>query len=234
MRYTLAFVLFQGLLDVRAAREPFEKSNVLGAGEATVQARWAQYCARTGRDREAAAAIQRALLRDRLNPLIHRASGAIEYAARRFAESIPPLQHALQMNPRMSRAHAAIGDALVNLGSLAQARTEYAAEPVTDFQLTGLAIVEHRSDNKTAARVAMDRLVAELGDRVLYQQAQVFAHGDAKRPSNACSRRASSAIPAGLCAQRPVPGSPARRSPDERAAGWNRLRTLIHAPQAPG
>jgi len=172
---TLAFVLFQGRLDARAARVPFEKSSVLGAGEATVQARWAQYCARTGRVREAAEAIQRALARDRLNPLIHRASGAIEYAARRFAESIPPLRHALEMHPRMSRAHAAIGDALVNLGSLAEARTEYAAEPVPDFQLTGLAITEHRSGNKAAAREAMDRLVAELGNRVLYQQAQVFA-----------------------------------------------------------
>ena len=172
---TLAFVLFQGRLDARAARAPFEKSSVLGAGEATVQARWAQYCARTGREREAAEAIQRALLRDRLNPLIHRAAGSIEYAARRFAESIPPFRQALQMNARMSRAHAAIGDALVNLGSLAEARTEFAAEPVADFQLTGLAIVEHRSGNQAAARKAMDQLVAEGGDRVLYQQAQVLA-----------------------------------------------------------
>ncbi|MET1162146.1 MAG: hypothetical protein ABWY48_06355, partial [Pseudoxanthomonas sp.] len=172
---TLAFVLFQGRLDARAARVPFEKSNALGPGEATVQARWAQYCARTGRAREAGEAIQRALARDRLNPLIHRAAGSIEYAARRFAESIPPLRHALELNPRMSRAHAAIGDALLNLGSLEQARNEYRAEPVSDFQLAGLAIVEHRSGDKSAARKAMEQLVAELGDRVLYQQAQVLA-----------------------------------------------------------
>ncbi|MCY7318982.1 MAG: hypothetical protein LH617_09695, partial [Ramlibacter sp.] len=124
---------------------------------------------------EASAAIQRALLRDRLNPLIHRAAGSIEYAARRYAESIPYLQQALQMNPRMSRAHAAIGDALVNLDSLAEAKAAYAAEPVADFRLAGLAIVEHRLGNTVAARAAMDRLVKELGDRALYQQAQVFA-----------------------------------------------------------
>ena len=171
----LGFVLFQGRLDARAAREPFEKSSVLGAGEAKVQARWAQYCARTGRVREAAEAIGRALARDGLNALIHRAAGTIEYAARRFKESIPPLRKSLQMNPGMPRAHAAIGDALLNLGELAQARDEYAAEPVPDFQLAGLAIVEHRSGNRTAARAAMDRLMAELGDTVLYQQAQVLA-----------------------------------------------------------
>lgn len=171
----LGFVLFQGRLDARAAREPFEKSSVLGAGEAKVQARWAQYCARTGRVREAAEAIERALARDRLNPLIHRAAGTIEYAARRFNESIPPLRKALAMNPGMPRAHAAIGDALLNLGELAKARAEYAVEPVPDFKLTGLAIAEHRSGNRAAARAAMDRLVAELGDTVLYQQAQVLA-----------------------------------------------------------
>ncbi|MEO8365128.1 MAG: TIR domain-containing protein [Pseudoxanthomonas sp.] len=171
----LGFVLFQGRLDARAARAPFEKSSVLGAGEATVQARWAQYCARTGRVREAAEAIERALARDGLNALIHRAAGTIEYAARRFNESIAPLRKSLAMNPRMPRAHASIGDALVNLGELAQARPEYLAEPVLDFQLAGLAIVEHRSGNGSAAHAAMDRLVSELGDTVLYQQAQVLA-----------------------------------------------------------
>lgn len=171
----LGFVLFQGRLDARAARAPFEKSNVLGQGEANVQARWAQYCARTGRVREAAEAMERALSRDRLNALIHRAAGTVEYAARRFEASIPPLRQALKMNPQMPRAHALIGDALLNLGKLAQARTEYAAEPVADFQLAGLAIVEHRSGNRGAARTAMDKLVAELGDTVLYQQAQVLA-----------------------------------------------------------
>ncbi len=171
----LGFVQFQGKLDARAAREPFEESNLLGQGEANVQARWAQYCARTGRAGEAAEAMQRALSRDVLNALIYRAAGTVEYAARRFEASIPPLRKALRMNPRMSRAHAMIGDALANLGKLAEARGEYTAEPVPDFRLAGLAIVEHRSGNHGAARAAMDRMLAELGDSVLYQQAQVLA-----------------------------------------------------------
>ena len=172
---TLAFALFQGRLDARAARVPFERSNVLGAGEATVQARWAQYCARTGRHAEATEAMQRALLRDPLNPLIHRAAGSIEYAARRFDASIAPVRKALAMNPKMSRAHGALGDALVNLGSLDAAKAEYEAEPVADFRLTGLAIVAHRSGQAAAAEAAVTQLVTELGDRVLYQQAQVLA-----------------------------------------------------------
>ncbi len=172
---TLGFILFQGRLDARAAREPFERSATLGAGESTVMARFAQYCARMGRDPEAVSAMQRALALDPLNPLIHRAVGSIEYAARRYEASIPALRRALDMNPRMSRAHASLGDALLNLGRIGEARAEYLLEPSADFRLAGLAIAEQRAGDPAKARSTLDEMVATQGDRVLYQQAQVLA-----------------------------------------------------------
>jgi TolB-like protein/Flp pilus assembly protein TadD len=172
---TLGFTLFQGRLDARAAREPFERSRQLGAGEATVLARYALYSARTGREREAAEAMERALVLDRLNPLIHRAAGSIQYAARNYADSILPVRDALAMNPKMSQAHAAIGDALLMLGRYQEARAEYATEPVDDLRLAGLAIAERQLGNPVAADAALSQLVAEHGDRVVYQQAQVLA-----------------------------------------------------------
>jgi TolB-like protein/tetratricopeptide (TPR) repeat protein len=172
---TLGFTLFQGRLDAHGAREPFERSRELGSGEATVMARFAQYSARIGRKTAAADAIARALQLDPLNPLIHRAAGSIEYAARAFAESIPHARRALAMNPRMSRAHAAIGDALLMLGRFEEARVEFAAEPVEDFRLAGQAMVERKLGNEAAARAARVKLVKDLGDRVLYQQAQIHA-----------------------------------------------------------
>jgi Tfp pilus assembly protein PilF len=172
---TLGYTLFQGRLDARGARDPFERSAKLGPGDATVLARYSQYSARTGNDAAAAPAMKRALSLDPLNPLIYRAASSIEYAARRFAESIPPSRQALAMNPKMTRAHAAVGDALLMLGKLAEARTEYLAEPFADYRLAGLAIVEHRLGNTAAARAAMDTLIGELADKVLYQQGQVLA-----------------------------------------------------------
>ncbi len=195
---TLGFILFQGRLDARAAHEPFERSRQLGAGEATVMARYAQYSARTGREREAAEAMQRALLLDPLNPLIHRAAGSIEYAARNYAASIPPLRKALQLNPRMSRSNAAIGDALLMLGRLEEARAAYAAEPSEDFRLAGAAIVEHRLGNAAAARGALTKLVADQGDRVLYQQAQVLAQWGDREASLARLRQALEVGDSGL------------------------------------
>ena len=172
---TLGFILFQGRLDARSARAPFERSRELGEGESTVLARYAQYSARCGRHREASAAMQRALRLDQLNPLIHRAAGSIEYAAANWEASIPPARKALAMNPKLSRAHAAIGDALMMLGRLDEARTEYLAEPVEDFRLAGLALLDWRAGRKADAEKALDQLVTAHGDRVLYQQAQVLA-----------------------------------------------------------
>ena len=191
---TLGFTLFQGRLDARAAREPFERSRELGPGEATVMARYAQYSARCGYERQASAAMQRALLLDPLNPLIHRAAASIEFAARRYDASIAPARQALKLNPRLSRAHAAIGDAFQLLGRFDEARDEYAAEPVDDFRLSGLAILEHRRGNDGAARKRLGELVSGHGDRVLYQQSQVLAQlGD----RNAAVARLQQAFAAG-------------------------------------
>jgi TolB-like protein len=172
---TLGNILFQGQLDAAGARAPFDRSRELGAGEATVLARFSLYCARTGREREAGEAMQRALVLDKLNPLIHRAAGAIRYAARDWAGSIPPVRQALEMNPRLPRTHGAIADALLMQGQVDAARAEYLQEPHEDHRLAGLAIVERRLGDGAAARQAMDDLLAHHGDRSLYQQAQVLA-----------------------------------------------------------
>ena len=138
-------------------------------------ARYALYSARTGRKREATETMQRALLLDPLNPLIHRAAGSIEYGARNYAAVIPPVRQALALNPRMSRANAAIGDALLMLGRTNEARAAYMAEPAADLRLTGLAIVERQLGNDAAARAAFTELLRDQGDKVLYQQGQVLA-----------------------------------------------------------
>ena len=175
---TLGFTRFQGQLDARGAREPFEESRRLGAREATVRTRFAQYAARCGRHDEARDALEPALVRDPLNPLIHRAAGGIAYAGRRFADAIPPLEKALAMNPKLTRAHAATGDARLNLGDIDGALAAYAKEPVADMRFAGLAVAHRRAGRNDEAEAAM-RELRTLGDRVLYQQAQALAEARA-------------------------------------------------------
>jgi tetratricopeptide (TPR) repeat protein len=172
---TLGVVLFQGLMDFRGARKPFDLSRSLGPGDANVLSRFANFCATTGRFEEAKVAIKRALELDPLNPAIHRNAGFIENSARHYADAIPFFRQALALNAKFPYAHAEIGNSLFNLGKYREARTEYLAEPLEVLRLPALAIVERKLGNETAAKDAMQKLVTSLGDGGSYQQAQVLS-----------------------------------------------------------
>ena len=172
---TLGFVRFQGRLDIRGAREAYERSWQSGSGDATVLGRYALYCALTGKGTAAAQAMARAVELDPLNPLMHRAMASVLYAARRYTEMTAPLKRALALNPKLSGAHAALGNMFLQTNRVAAAQRDFALEPQALLRLTGLAIAQHRLGRKTEANDNFGRLVRDLGDGSLYQQAQVQA-----------------------------------------------------------
>lgn len=194
----LANLQFSGRLNVRGARDPYARAYQLGSGDASILSAVAFYYAQTGRAPEAAAAIAKALTLDPLNANAYRTAGWVAYAARRYADAIPMLQRALELNPKIANAHASIGDAKLLLGQTREARESYAAEPGDPFRLTGLAIAEHRLGNAAAADAAKARLVTEIGDSALYQQAQVQAQWGAPDTAVALLLRARSIGDAGL------------------------------------
>ncbi len=133
------------------------------------------YCSRAGRADEAHAAIERALVLDPINARVHRAAGSIDYAGRRYAEALPSLKRALELNPKISNAHALTGHCLMALNRLPEAKTEFALEPTAFYRLSGLAIVEQKLGNRAAAEKAYADLIAEMGDASVYQHAEVLA-----------------------------------------------------------
>ncbi len=171
----LGYALFQGQLDVAAARAPFERSRVIGTGDGSVMTRYAIYAALTGRFAAANEAMARGLALDPLNPLIHRTAGAVRYAARDYAKAVAEIERALILNPKMWTAHAALGDCAYLIGKAKDARTFYLSEPQDLLKLTGLAIAERRLGNQDAADAAMTTLTTGLDVGTLYQQAQVLA-----------------------------------------------------------
>jgi tetratricopeptide (TPR) repeat protein len=112
---------------------------------------------------------------DPINARVHRAVGSIDYAARQYADALPPLRRALELNPKISNAHALLGYCLMQMGKLKEARIEFDAEPQNFFRLSGLAIVDQKLGDNGAAEKSMGQLVKEMGDASLYQQAQVLA-----------------------------------------------------------
>jgi tetratricopeptide (TPR) repeat protein len=171
----LGYAKFAGFLDVRGARPSYDKAYEYGRGDADIVLLYALYMVRARRFAEARDAIGRALALDPLNPRTHRAAGTIAYAARRYPEAIERYGRALQLNPQMSNAHAFMGDSLMEMGRLDDARKAYEAEPAAMFRLRGLASLEHRAGNKAAAEKAFNDLVSQIGDAAMYQQAEVMA-----------------------------------------------------------
>lgn len=171
----LGYALFAGKLDVRGARPSYDQAYRYGRGDADIVLLYALYTVRTRRFGAARSAIERALALDPLNPRTHRAAGSIAYASRRYADAVGEYRRALQLNPEMSNAHAFMGDSLMELLRMKEARVAYDAEPAAMFRLRGLAVLEHRLGNQPAAESAFNQLVSEAGDAATYQQAEVMA-----------------------------------------------------------
>jgi TolB-like protein/Tfp pilus assembly protein PilF len=171
----LGFVLFNGKVDARSARAPYDRSFALGKGDADVLSRYALFCARTGRFEEARDVIAKATTLDPLNARAYRLAGEIEYVARNYAASIPPVERALALNPKMSVAHSALGASQLMLGRIEDAKQSYASEPNSLLGLTGLAIIAAKQGDKSGAQAHFARLVAEHGDNSMYQRAQILA-----------------------------------------------------------
>ena len=194
----LGYALFSGRLDIDGAAPSYARAYALGRGNADILLLFALYCSRAGRANEARAAIQRALVLDPLNSRTYRASGSIDYAARRYASAFAPLRQALALNPDMTYTHALIGSCLLQLGRLQEARAAFAADPLAAFRWSGLAIVDHRLGDSAAAADDLRHLVSELGDGAAYQQAEVHAQWGEPDAAIAALRRARQVGDSGL------------------------------------
>jgi TolB-like protein/Flp pilus assembly protein TadD len=186
---TLALTLFQGKLDVKGARKPYDLSRKLGEGNASVMARFALYAAATGRFVEADEAMEKALVLDPLNPLVHRAAGTIQFAAGHYSDAILSIRKALSINPKLSDAYARIGMAELALGQNKEARSSCLLETHKWSRAACLAIAENRLGNKAAANAALKLLVDDKAVVSAYQQAQVHAQwGDLAAANDALTR----------------------------------------------
>ena len=196
----LGYTKFAGFLDVRGAKPSYDKAYEYGRGNADIILLYALYVVRARRFAEARDAIERALALDPLNPRTHRAAGLIAYASRRYGDAVDAYRRALQLNPDISNANAFMGNSLMQLNRLPDARTAIAAEKSAMFRLTSLAILDHRAGNAAAAKAAFDELVAKLGDAAVYQQAEVMAQFGKAAEAMALLQRARSVGDPGLTA----------------------------------
>ena len=192
---TLGYALLDGELDVAGATAPYERSLHLGAGSPEILLRYGNFAADTGRLVEAVKTLQAAVTLDPLDPKAWRILGRGLFAAHRYRESVAALRRGLALNPGLSSAHAAIGDALLLQGDAAGAAMEYRQEPIDWVRKTGLALLAARAGDAGEAK----RLLGDLkGRATAYQQAQILAQLGDREGATAALERARALSDPGL------------------------------------
>ncbi len=172
-----------GLQDMRSAKQPFRKARELGWGDADILTPYIDYCTQMAWTDEADTAAKRAMTLDPLNPRVFRMAGRAAYFGGRHEQAIELSQKALALNPKLSGCHAIIGDALLALGKVDEARQAYSREPLEMLSLPGASIVERKRNDRTKADAALASLISKFGDNGFYQQAQVHAQAGEKEKS---------------------------------------------------
>ena len=171
----LGFALASGKLDIRGAREPFERSYALAPGNADVLARYATFRTNLRDHERATEVILRAVTLDPLNARTFRSQGDIRHNAGDHAAAIESYRKAIELNPTLAGVHASMGFAQLMAGADDDARASFLKERSAVRRLPGLAILAHRDGDRAAADAALAKLVAEYGDKSHYQYAQVHA-----------------------------------------------------------
>lgn len=171
----LGFALSTGQLDMRAAAGPYGKSFELSPGDADILARYGTFLSRLRRDGEAKSAIVHAAQLDPLNARTFRSSGDVAFAAGDNRTAIEQYRMAISLNPTLSGIHSLMGFAQLMSGDLDAAAKSFEREKSAPRRLPGLAIIAHRRGDRTVAEKALATITAEMGDRSLYQYAQIFA-----------------------------------------------------------
>ena len=172
----LAYVLQQSRIDMAGARAAHDRSLAAGgSGDADILIRYGIFNTLAGDTPKGIAALDKAVTLDRFNPRAWKSSGQMLYYTRRYDDALTRYREALRLSPNLGFAHQTIGYMRLMLGQLPAARAEFAAEPQSWARLTGLAIADWKLGNRAAADAALKQLVAENGDTVIYQVAEIHA-----------------------------------------------------------
>ncbi|MEG2941198.1 MAG: TIR domain-containing protein [Thermomonas sp.] len=171
----LGFALASGKLDMRGARDPFDRSHALAPGDADVLSRYATFRSNLRDHALATQVILRAAALDPLNARTFRSQGDIRHNAGDHAAAIVAYRKAIDLNPTLAGVNASMGFAQLLSGASEAARASFQKERSAVRRLPGLAILAHRAGDKAAAAKALAELVAEYGDKSHYQYAQVHA-----------------------------------------------------------
>jgi TolB-like protein/Tfp pilus assembly protein PilF len=113
---------------------------------------------------------------DPLNPSSYGYRAATLFFARRYAEGAKSLEDFKRASPDLFNSPTTLGNCLMMAGRVSDAAASYGNGPAEDpFTLTGRAVLQARTNNRTGALENVQRLQQLYGDAASYQYGQIFA-----------------------------------------------------------
>jgi Tfp pilus assembly protein PilF len=171
----LGFVMANGQLDMRSAVAPYDRAFELGNGDANILSHFAIFRSRVGDPERARRAIERARVLDPLNARVYRFAANIAYQAREYDRAEAEMRRAGNIQPGISSFHYLVGLTQLARGELEAAKASFENDKFFVWRKTGLAIVEEKLGNKTAAEDHLSELRSRQGDKSNYQYLQIHA-----------------------------------------------------------
>lgn len=194
----LAYVLARTGFDLAGANAAYEAAIGTSGGNADALISYGTFNARVGDAAKGLAALDKAVALDRFNPRAWKALGSATYAARRFADAEPLQRQALKLSPGLAAGHYDLGLSLLMQGDVRGAAAEFSVEKQRWAHLTGSAIAAWKLGDRAGSDKALAALIAENGNTVLYQQAQVRAQRGDSNGAIAALERGLAAGDSGL------------------------------------
>jgi len=171
----LGFYLWNGALDLKRARDEFERARALAPGSANILRLSGLYSIQSGRNDAGIADLQHAVTLDPLNALTHHLLGFGLYLAHRFEQARAANAEAISLDPELLRAYEFSGLTDYQLGNFEAARATCEARPNYWGTQWCLALAYEKLGRHADAQAAVARIQAMQGDTTAYQYSTIYA-----------------------------------------------------------
>lgn len=165
----------EGRIDYAIALAEYRKAASANAN-AVILCDYGRFLAQIGLTEEAHKIGRQVIAIDPLNVRSYVPDAQAFYSARHYPEAIKATQRVLLFAPASPPALAQLGDSLLCLAQLEQARTVFKQmQPDDVFRITGEGILAQRSGNPAAAKGAAEMIHRMFGSASSYQLAELQA-----------------------------------------------------------
>ena len=184
------FSVYSSNLQMASAAAELERARALAPGDADTLAAYGRYLAHVRRFGEAFRAIGQAMASDPLNGTAYEFRTTTLFYARRYRDAVSFAKQVQAKSPELAPDPVTVGDALLALGSIAEAQASY-GKAAADYwgRVTGEALIAARQGDKAASMQKLARLRELYGDGASTQFGEIYAQlGDREAAVTALER----------------------------------------------